>query len=102
MFKQYGVITKKGHPSLSKFESIDWLTGKAPALVERMNRAEEMRKEARAALFSTNNRPTAATGKPLFSTGSQSSFFKTLNIPNFKVNCHYKLHQLDKILTISF
>lgn len=82
----YHIITKKDtHPSLSQFESIDWATGKAPALVEKMNRAEEMKKEARAALFSTNDRPTAATGKPLFSTGSQPSFFKPMSIPSFKV-----------------
>lgn len=81
----YGVVTKKdSHPSLAQFESIDWVTGKVPALVERMNKAEEMKKEARAALFSTNNRHTAATGKPLFSTGSSSSFFKPMNIPSFK------------------
>lgn len=77
---------KETHPSLSKLESITWLTGKPPSIVEKMTRAEEMKKEARAALFSTNNRSTAATGTPLFTTGSQSSFFKTFNIPsNLKV-----------------
>ncbi|KAG2198013.1 hypothetical protein INT47_004980 [Mucor saturninus] len=79
----YNIITKKDtHPSLSQFESIDWATGKAPALVEKMNRAEEMKKEARTALFSMNDRPAAATGKPLFSTGSQPSFFKPMSIPS--------------------
>jgi hypothetical protein len=62
-----------------------------------MNRAEEMKKEARAALFSTNIRSTAATGKPLFSTGSQSSFFKTFNIPTLKVNSCYKLYFNNEI-----
>lgn len=82
----YNIITKKeSHPLLSQFESIDWATGKVPALVLRMNRAEEMKKEARAALFSANDRATRATGKPLFSVGSQSTFFKPVNIQNFKV-----------------
>lgn len=77
---------KETHPALSQFENITWLTGKPPSIVEKMTRAEEMKKEARAALFSTNNRSTAATGTPLFTTGSQSSFFKTFNIPsNLKV-----------------
>lgn len=53
-----------------------------------MNRAEEMKKEARAALFSTNNRSTAATGKPLFSAGTQSTFFKPMKIPTFKVSIY--------------
>jgi DnaJ family protein C protein 17 len=50
-----------------------------------MNRAEEMKQQARAALFSTNDRQSSATGKPLFSSGSSSNFFKSTNIPTFKV-----------------
>lgn len=85
----YSIITKKeSDPALSQFESIDWATGKVPALVLRMNKAEEMKKEARAALFSANDRATPATGKPLFSMGSQSSFFKPTNLPNFKVKLY--------------
>lgn len=98
----YNIITKKDtHPSLLQFESIDWATGKVPALVEKMNRAEEMKKEARAALFSTNDRPTAATDKPLFSTGSQPSFFKPMNIPSFKVT-FYTFSFYFLLFTISF
>lgn len=93
-------MTKKdAHPILSKFESIDWLTGKPPSIVEKMTRAEELKKEARAALFSTNNRSTAATGTPLFTTGSQSSFFKTLNIPStFKVKVCMKTYNIHNHL----
>ncbi|KAI9474159.1 MAG: hypothetical protein EXX96DRAFT_580790 [Benjaminiella poitrasii] len=83
----YNIITKKDtHPTLSKFESIYWATGKPPTIVEKMIRAEELKKEAQAALYGTYNRSTVASGKPLFSTVSQSSFFKNLsNIPTFQV-----------------
>ncbi|CEP15364.1 hypothetical protein [Parasitella parasitica] len=93
----YNVLTKKEtHPTLSKFESIGWLTGKPPSIVEKMTKAEELKQEARAALFSTNNRPTAATGRPLFTTGSQSSFFKRFNIPsNFKGSFASKMSDDD-------
>ncbi|KAF1796511.1 hypothetical protein V8B55DRAFT_1469639 [Mucor lusitanicus] len=93
----YNVMTKKEtHPALSQFENITWLTGKPPSIVEKMTRAEEMKKEARAALFSTNNRSTAATGTPLFTTGSQSSFFKTFNIPsNLKGSMSSKMSDDD-------
>ncbi|GAA5809998.1 hypothetical protein MFLAVUS_003413 [Mucor flavus] len=92
----YSIITKKeSHPVLSQFESIDWATGKVPALVLRMNKAEEMKKEARAALFSANDRATPATGKPLFSMGSQSSFFKPANLPNLKTPSSSKISDND-------
>ncbi|KAI7901285.1 uncharacterized protein BX663DRAFT_532027 [Cokeromyces recurvatus] len=83
----YSIITKKDtDPTLSKFESIYWATGKPPALVEKMIKAEELKKEAQAALYGTHSRLTTATGKPLFSIVSQSSFFKNLsNIPAFQV-----------------
>ncbi|KAI8639937.1 hypothetical protein BD408DRAFT_420581 [Parasitella parasitica] len=93
----YNILTKKEtHPSLSKFESIGWLTGKPPSIVEKMTKVEELKKEARTALFSTNNRSTAATDRPLFTTGSHSSFFKTFNIPsNFKGSMSSKISDDD-------
>lgn len=50
-----------------------------------MIRNEEMKKEAREALYSISSRSNIATGKPLFTTGFQSLFFKNLNIPSVKV-----------------
>ncbi|KAI8973363.1 hypothetical protein BDF20DRAFT_907003 [Mycotypha africana] len=83
----YGIITKKDtHPSLAPFESINWATGRPPSLVEKMIRAEEMQKEARAAIYGTTSRtPSSAESKPLFATGSQS-FFKNFSIPINKVS----------------
>jgi DnaJ family protein C protein 17 len=81
----YGIIMKKDfHPTLTQFENIDWATGKVPNLVERMQRAEEMKKQARAAYFNINDRQTTASGKPLFATSSSHSFFKPSNIPSGK------------------
>ncbi|KAI8095063.1 uncharacterized protein B0P05DRAFT_524551 [Gilbertella persicaria] len=86
----YTVITKKEtHPSLSKFETIEWAAKKPPPLVEKMIREEEMRRQARAALFAVDNRPQSKSDKPLFSVGTQPSFFKAMNIPAFKVSGGY-------------
>ncbi|KAG1441344.1 hypothetical protein G6F56_011528 [Rhizopus delemar] len=83
----HGIIMKKDvHPTLYQFESIDWATGKVPALVERMHRAEELKKQAKAAYFNTNDRHTSASGKPLFATNSTHSFFKSNNIPSGKAS----------------
>lgn len=54
-----------------------------------------MKKQARAALFSTNDRQSTATGKPLFSSGSSSSFFKPMNIPTYKVPSAAKMSDND-------
>lgn len=78
-------MKKDFHPTLTQFENIDWAAGKVPNLVERMQRAEEMKKQARAAYFNTNDRQTTASGKPLFATRSSHSFFKPSNIPSGKV-----------------
>ncbi|CEG83667.1 hypothetical protein RMATCC62417_17549 [Rhizopus microsporus] len=79
----HSIIMKKGiDPALSQFESIDWATGKPPALVERMHKADELKRQARAAYFNTNDRHTTATGKPLFATSSKQSFFKPKDIPS--------------------
>ncbi|CAO3685244.1 unnamed protein product [Rhizopus microsporus] len=82
----HSIIMKKGiDPALSQFESIDWATGKPPALVERIHKADELKRQARAAYFNTNDRRTTATGKPLFATSSKQSFFKPKDIPSGNV-----------------
>lgn len=72
-------------PALSQFESIDWATGKPPVLVERMHKADELKRQAKAAYFNINDRHTTATGKPLFATSSKQSFFKSKDIPSGNV-----------------
>ena len=84
--KKYTVITKKdSHPSLSKFDLIDWAAKKPPPLVEKMMREEEIRKQARAALFAVDNRSSRPrSDKPLFSSGTDTSF-KAFHLPALKV-----------------
>ncbi|KAI8367383.1 hypothetical protein EDC96DRAFT_151276 [Choanephora cucurbitarum] len=82
----YTVITKKdSHPSLSKFDLIDWAAKKPPPLVEKMMREEEIRKQARAALFAVDNRSSRPrSDKPLFSSGTDTSF-KAFHLPALKI-----------------
>ncbi|KAI8370738.1 uncharacterized protein BYT42DRAFT_583544 [Radiomyces spectabilis] len=81
----HAVITSKdSHSTLAQFDTIDWASGKEPAIVERLNREALKKKEAQAATQFVNDlRPNTPTGKPLFSSGAtgQSSFFKNLRIP---------------------
>ncbi|OBZ84229.1 DnaJ subfamily C member 17 [Choanephora cucurbitarum] len=92
----YTVITKKdSHPSLSKFDLIDWAAKKPPPLVEKMMREEEIRKQARAALFAVDNRSSRPrSDKPLFSSGTDTSF-KAFHLPALKNTTTSKLSDND-------
>ncbi|CAO3612081.1 unnamed protein product [Cunninghamella echinulata] len=83
------MTSKYTNPALSSFETIEWASGQEPAIITKMNRDEERRKELRA-MLSTDFRSsmTSSPGKPLFKTNhssssssSSSSIFKNIKIP---------------------
>ncbi|KAI9498472.1 hypothetical protein BDB00DRAFT_800414 [Zychaea mexicana] len=84
----HAVLTSKDtHPSLSPFEVIDWYTGKEPAMVTHMNEERRRMQEAKqkAAEWSNfSSQQSAPSGKPLFATAGQSSFFKNIKVPPSK------------------
>ncbi|KAI8147070.1 hypothetical protein BJV82DRAFT_597611 [Fennellomyces sp. T-0311] len=82
----HAVLTsKETHPSLAPFETIDWYTGKEPAIVTHMNEERRRAQEAKKKVAEMSSySPAPATGKPLFATTGQSSFFKNLKMPSTK------------------
>ncbi|KAI8340926.1 hypothetical protein BC941DRAFT_347595 [Chlamydoabsidia padenii] len=79
----HAVLTSKDtNSSLSIFETIEWASGNEPAIITKMNRDNERRKEAMAAMMVNDSRPTSSPSKPLFkTTQSSNSFFKNIKIP---------------------
>ncbi|KAI9276357.1 hypothetical protein BY458DRAFT_505595 [Sporodiniella umbellata] len=83
----YGIIMRRDvHPALCQFESIDWAKKSPPALVEKMHREEELKKQAKAAFYNVHDRPTSVSGQPLFATHANTSFFKPSPIPRANVS----------------
>ncbi|KAI8093356.1 uncharacterized protein BX664DRAFT_364906 [Halteromyces radiatus] len=83
----HAVMTSKDtNPSLSIFETIDWASGHEPAIITKMKKDEERRKQLAAARMENDARTmsstTSSASKPLFKTGQQSSFFKNIKIPS--------------------
>lgn len=76
------MTSKDTNPALSTFETIDWASGQEPAIITKMNKDEERKKELRA-MFSNDSRSMSSSspGKPLFKTSQSSSIFKNIKIP---------------------
>ncbi|OAD70743.1 hypothetical protein PHYBLDRAFT_64177 [Phycomyces blakesleeanus NRRL 1555(-)] len=83
----HAIMTNKDtNQSLALFESIDWATGKEPAIVGRLNADYQKQQAARQAHYANDTRQTIPTGKPLFSAGSQSSFFRNISASAIKLS----------------
>ncbi|KAG0166467.1 DnaJ (Hsp40), sub C, member 17 [Apophysomyces sp. BC1034] len=83
----HAVMTQKDTNSeLGLFESIDWATGKEPAVIGKLNDELKMKREAKTAFFNSGARPAVSNGKPLFSSGVKKSLFSHIQLPPAKTS----------------